>query len=321
LKNEGAGATGGADSGKSDTRISVDQRISKVGIEDFASMPGDFSWYPNLRAMLPRILRGRDLEDLAQRVAVARAGDRPVMLMMGAHVIKVGLGGLISEMIRRGVFTAVATNGAGAIHDLEIALWGRTSEDVAAGLESGQFGMVRETAEIFNTAALRCLDSDTGLGEALGRRILEDKPRNAALSVMCTACQQGLPATVHVAIGTDVVHQHKEADGRAIGQGTMTDFRRFAASISALEGGVVINAGSAVVMPEVFLKALAMARNSGARLADFTTANFDMISHYRPRVNVVERPRVIGATSFSFLGNHEILLPVFMASVLAKMGV
>jgi hypothetical protein len=299
-------------------KISIGERTSKVDIADFAISPGDFSWYQSLMKMIPRILRGKDLEDLSARLVEARHHDRPVMLMMGAHVIKCGLGGLISELMRKGMVTAIAVNGAFAIHDIEIAMWGRTSEDVEAGLESGTFGMTGETSALFNDASAVCLKKGIGLGKALGEHLSRVGPRNPDVSVIAVAHDLGIPVTVHVAIGTDVVHQHDEADGKAIGFGTMEDFRTFASIIANLKGGVVLNIGSAVIMPEVFLKALAKARSSGADLGEFTTANFDMFPLYRPMTSVVRRPKAIGATTFSFLGHHEILLPVFIASVLSK---
>ena len=298
--------------------ISIEGRTSKVSVADFAAVPDGFSWYRNLLTMIPSILRGKDLEDLSRSVVDARGRGRPVVLMMGAHVVKCGLGGLVGELIRRGMVTAIAVNGAFAIHDAEIAMWGRTSEDVEAGLEDGTFGMTGETASLFNDAAALCLDKGIGLGEALGDRLTNAGPGNPQVSVIMAARELGVPVTVHVAIGTDVVHQHADADGKAIGFGTMEDFRRFTAVIANLNGGVVLNIGSAVIMPEVFLKALARARADGARLGEFTTANFDMLSHYRPLTSVVKRPKSMGATTYSFLGHHEILLPVLVASVLSK---
>jgi hypothetical protein len=256
---------------------------------------------------------------LASRVVIAAREGKPVILMMGAHAVKCGLGGLIAHMIAKKVVTGVAMNGACAIHDIELAVWGRTSEDVGEGLRSGEFGTTRETAEFFARAAGRCLSSEQGIGEALQAELDAAKPSNRGVSIIGACSDAGAILTVHVAPGTDVVHQHKEADGKAIGYGTMKDFRTFSETIAGLDGGVVINIGSAVIMPEVFLKALAMARSRGLDLGDFTTANFDMYSMYRPQVNVLERPRLIGGTTFGFLGHHEVLLPVFFASILSRM--
>jgi hypothetical protein len=238
--------------------------------------------------------------------------------MMGAHVVKCGLGLLVGELLRRDIVTAVAMNGACAIHDVEIAMWGRTSEDVEEGLQTGDFGMAAETARFFSDAAGRSLEEDLGLGRALGLELLKRCAPHKNVSIIATAQLLDRLVTVHVALGTDIVHQHDEADGKAIGHGTMKDFRSFASLIAGLNGGVVLNIGSAVIMPEVFLKAVAMARNKGVDLGHFTSANFDMFALYRPTMNMVERPKVLGGTTFSFLGHHEILLPVFFASLLSR---
>jgi hypothetical protein len=299
-------------------KTSIKDRKSKVTIKDFSTVPDDFAWYAKLKRMIPAILRGRDLEELSRKVARARSESRPVILMMGAHVVKCGLSRWLCELVRRDVVTAIGVNGAFAIHDLEIAMWGKTSEDVGQGLKQGDFGMTEETARVFNEAAKTCLEETIGLGKALGSIMLKANPSNPDASILATAADRGVKLTVHVAIGTDIVHQHEEADGKAIGFGTMLDFRQFASAIRDLNGGVVINIGSAVVMPEVFLKALAIARNMDVDLGQFTTANFDMFSLYRPMTNLIERPRLLGASPYSFLGHHEILLPVFIASVLSQ---
>jgi len=299
--------------------ISMANRKSKVTVDDFAGLPADFAWFENLKQMIPAILKGSELADLSLRIARARDEGRPLVLMIGAHVVKCGFGRIIGDLIRREVVTGIAMNGACAIHDVEIAMWGKTSEDVEEGLKRGDFGMACETPEFFDSASARCLDGDTGLGEALGCELADRGAPNADASILAAAASSGASITVHVAIGTDIVHQHDGADGRAIGQGSLKDFRKFASVIAGLNGGVVLNIGSAVVLPEVFLKALAMARSRGADLGGFTTANFDMYSHYRPSVSVVRRPRALGGTTFEFLGHHELLLPVLFASVLAEM--
>jgi len=299
-------------------RVSIDARRSKVEVRDFASLPKDYAWVEELEKMIPRILAGRDLTELASRVVRAARDGRPVILMMGAHLIKCGLGTLIGELIRRHVVSGVAMNGACAIHDVELAMWGKTSEDVGEGLRTGEFGMTEETAGFFSRAARRCLDQEIGMGDAITEELRSADPPHQEVSVLAACSECGTALTVHIAMGTDVVHQHEEADGKAIGFGTMKDFRRFADSIARLKGGVVLNFGSAVIMPEVFLKALAMARSRDIDMGDFTTANFDMFSLYRPRVNLVERPRLIGGTTYGFLGHHELLVPVFVASVLRR---
>ncbi|MGD8627662.1 MAG: hypothetical protein PVH52_01140 [bacterium] len=300
-------------------KFSIANRKSKVTADDFASLPDDFSWFAKLERLIPPILKGNDLRELSRRIARARREGRPLILMMGAHVVKCGFGRIISDLIRQDIITGIGVNGAFAIHDVEIAMWGKTSEDVEEGLKQGEFGMAGETSAFFDSASARCLDGCTGLGEALGLELGERGAPNPEMSVLASAASAGIPLTVHVAIGTDIVHQHDGADGRAIGQGSLTDFRRFASLIAGLNGGVVLNIGSAVVLPEVFLKALAIARNRGEDLGEFTTANFDMYSHYRPLANLVKRPRALGGRTFEFLGHHELLLPVFLASVLARL--
>jgi hypothetical protein len=300
-------------------RISIANRKSKVTLRDFAELPDDLSWFEQLEGMIPAILKGKDLRELSARIVRVRSEGRPLILMMGAHVVKCGFGPIIGDLIRREVVTGIAVNGAFAIHDVEIAMWGKTSEDVEEALKSGEFGMTRETAGFFDSASARCLDDRTGLGEALGLELAERRAPNPRASILASAAAAGIPLTVHVAIGTDIVHQHEGADGKAIGQGTLTDFRRFASMIARLRGGAVINIGSAVMLPEVFLKALAIARSRDEDLGDFTTASFDMYSHYRPTVNLVRRPRILGGTAFEFLGHHELLLPLLFASVLAKL--
>lgn len=302
-----------------DRAESIRTRKSKVDLRDFARLPDDFSWYKNLRMMIPDILKGRDLEELSEAIAKARSEARPVIVMMGAHVVKCGLGPLVCNLMRRKVITALAINGACAIHDVEIGMWGRTSEDVGEGLKSGLFGSTEETAAFFDGASRACLEARLGLGTVLGRELIARGAPNCGVSVLASAQQAGVPVTVHVAIGTDVVHQYPAADGQAIGYATMQDFRAFASTIMNLKGGVVLNIGSAVILPEVFLKALAMARNAGADLGRFTTANFDMISLYRPSVNVVERPRLLGARTYNFCGSHEIILPVLFASLVSRL--
>ncbi len=307
------------DKAKPRKKVSIANRKSKVTVEDFARLPGNFAWFESLKQMIPAILKGSDLGDLSRRIARARSEGRPLVLMMGAHVVKCGFGRIIGDLIRRKVVTGIAMNGACAIHDIEIAMWGKTSEDVEEGLRKGEFGMAGETSEFFDSASARCLNDDMGLGEALGCELSERAAPNPDASILAAASSSGIPVTVHVAIGTDIVHQHNGADGRAIGQGSLKDFRTFASVVAGLNGGAVLNIGSAVVLPEVFLKALAMARSQGADLGEFTTANFDMYSLYRPSVNVVRRPRALGGTTFEFLGHHELLLPVFFASLLANL--
>jgi deoxyhypusine synthase len=235
--------------------------------------------------------------------------------MAGAHPIKTGLSPLICELIRDGVVSAVATNGAAIIHDFELALAGRTSEDVGAGLSEGSFGMAQETGEFLNRAAAIAAQEGRGLGEIVGREITRGRLKHRAISIFATAYEAGAPATVHVAIGADIVHMHPNADGAAIGQATFADFHRLVDVVGTLSRGVALNLGSAVIMPEVFLKALNLCRNLGRKVRDFTTADMDFVRHYRPRVNVVERPTRNSGRGIMLTGHHEIMFPLLAAAV------
>lgn len=297
-------------------KISIKQRKSKVSIEDFSDIPNDFSWFRNFELMIPNILAGKDLRELTKRVVDSRRADKQVIIMMGAHPVKCGISRLINLAIEKRLITAIAINGACAIHDIEIALWGKTSEDVETSVVSGWFGATEETASFFNKAVAFAYERKIGLGQAICECIAERNPPYYAYSLLAHVHKHQITATIHVAIGTDIVHQHPEANGEQIGYATMRDFRIFSKLISQLNGGVVINIGSAVVMPEVFLKAIAIAKNIDANLGEFTTANFDMYYMYRPTKNLVERPKLLGARTFNFIGQHELLIPLFFASLL-----
>ena len=264
---------------------------------------------------LPDALAARDLRTLARDIANAKRSSRLCLLMMGAHPIKVGLGPIIVGMIRDGIIGAIATNGAAIVHDFELAFAGRTSEDVGAGLETGRFGMAEETGEFLGRVAKAAATENLGFGEALGREIVRARLKYRPLSVFAAAYESQVPATVHVAIGADIIHMHPAADGAAIGAATMADFHRLAAVVARLARGVVINLGSAVVMPEVFLKALNLARNLGAKAGNFTAADMDFIRQYRPRMNVVERPTARGGRRIFLTGHHEIMFPLLAAAV------
>jgi hypothetical protein len=263
---------------------------------------------------LPDVLKARDLKELAGDIARARRRGRPVVLMMGAHPIKCGLGPVLIDLMERGLVTCLALNGAGAIHDFEMAMWGRTSEDVAQGLKDGSFGMARETADLLNGAVIQGDAHDLGFGESLGLFLTEEKAKYHGLSLLAACRRLKIPVTVHLAIGTDIVHQHPSFDGGAAGRASHRDFRILAHQVGKLSGGVVINLGSTVILPEVFLKALTVARNLGGRAKDFTAANFDMVQHYRPNVNVVQRPTAGGGRGYSFTGHHEIMVPLLAAA-------
>ncbi|BBO72564.1 hypothetical protein DSCA_64940 [Desulfosarcina alkanivorans] len=265
---------------------------------------------------LPAVLKADEFKALARAVAVARQRKKPVVVMFGGHVIKTGCAPVLAGLAADGFITHLASNGAAAIHDTELARFGHTSEDVGAQLEDGSFGMAADTALLVNDAARRSAAGSEGFGEAVGALLRREKAPHIQRALIARAHELKIPYTLHVAMGTDIVHQHPTASGAAIGEASLRDFRIFAASVSKLGGGgVVINLGSAVVMPEVFLKALAVARNLGYAVKDFTTANFDMIQHYRPGVNVVQRPVLAGGRGYAITGHHEIMIPLLAAAV------
>ena len=303
--------------------VPIAQRPNKVDPSLLAHPPrpdGD----PTFAAFwdsLPDILAARDLRYVAARLAHA-AGRRAVVLMLGGHVVKVGLGPLLRELMHRGVVTHLALNGSAAIHDFELAAYGGTSEDVAAGLTDGTFGMAEETGREMNTAIAAGATAGRGMGEAL-MEYLQRRGKLAApeVSVLVAATERGIPVTVHATVGADIIHQHPAADGAALGATSHRDFKRLAASLPALDdGGVVLNLGSAVVMPEVFLKALTVARNlNGGKPTGFTACDCDMQRHYRPRVNVVERPTLAGGRGIQLTGHHEILIPLLCWAVIRQL--
>jgi deoxyhypusine synthase len=264
---------------------------------------------------LPDILAARDLRDAAGRVAAAIRARRPVVLGMGAHAIKVGLGPAIVDLVERGRLAAIAMNGAGLVHDFEMAWGGRTSEDVGPGLDRGLFGMARETGEFVNRATREGVAAGLGLGRAVGDAIEAARLPHRRTSILAAAARAGVPVTVHVAVGTDIVHMHPDADGAAIGEGSMRDFRQLAAVVGRLERGVYLNLGSAVVLPEVFVKALNLARNLGHRVRHLTTIDMDFQRHYRPAVNVIARPTAMGGRGIQLTGHHEIMFPLLWAAV------
>jgi len=264
---------------------------------------------------LPDILGARDLRIAAEKIATAIRRGRPVVLGMGAHPIKVGLGPLIVDLLERGRLAAVAMNGACLVHDFELAWGGKTSEDVGPGLDRGLFGMARETGEFLNRATSDGVTAGLGLGRAVGAAILRARLPFRRTSILAACARLDLPATVHVAVGTDIIHMHPSADGAAIGEGSLRDFRVLSAVVGRLDGGVYLNLGSAVIMPEVFVKALNLARNVGHRVRRVTTVDMDFIRHYRPGVNVVARPTAIGGLGIRLTGHHEIMFPLLWSAV------
>jgi hypothetical protein len=297
------------------------KRHSLVQVSDFAVPWKRGGSFAKFCATLPDILAVKTLRAVTQAIATARRNNRPVIAGLGAHVIKVGLAQIVTDLMERGIVTAVAMNGAGIIHDFELALMGHTSEEVDAEIDDGRFGMAEETGRMLNEAISRGAKNSEGLGEAIGRYINRSTSQfpNRATSILATGARLGTPVTVHVAMGTDIIHMHPSADGAAIGATSLLDFRRLAAIVSGMEGGVYLNVGSAVILPEVFLKALSLGRNLGHPLANITTVNMDFLSHYRPQTNVVRRPTQKGGRGYSLTGHHEIMLPLLAAAVVEEL--
>ncbi len=294
----------------------LEGRRSKVGLADFARphVPGA----PLSRFLdgLPRILGGQSFRALVDDVLRARTRGRPIVWGLGAHVIKVGLSPVVIDLMERGLVTGLALNGAGIVHDFELAVAGQTSEDVSAGLGSGAFGMARETGEEINRAIVAGDADGLGLGAAIGRFLAQRRPRHLGVSLLAAAWRLGLPATVHVAIGTDIVHMHPACDPAAVGRASHLDFRILAGEVARMGGGgVYLNVGSAVLLPEVFLKAVTLARNLGHDLTDFATANLDFLQSYRPNTNVVQRPTEGVGRGYSLTGQHEILVSLLAAAL------
>lgn len=293
-------------------------RPSKVTVEDFARPAAAGSSLADFLDSLPDILAGRSLRELAARVRQARALRKPIIWGLGGHVVKTGMSPVLIDLLRRGFVSAVAANGSVLVHDAEIALVGSTSEDVDATLGAGAFGAADETGRILNEAARAAAQGGTGLGEALGHLLVERDPPHKDFSLLCAAYEARVPFTAHVTVGADIAHFHPAADGAALGAATHTDFRLLAEMVRRMDGGgVYLNVGSAVVLPEIFLKAVTLVRNLGHPLTDLTTANFDFIQSYRPLTNVVRRPVADGAgRGYSITGHHELTLPLLAAAIL-----
>jgi hypothetical protein len=290
---------------------SLADRPSKVDIRDFARPVRRGASFAEFVDSWPGFLAARDFRDFAALMGRARDKGKPLLWAMGAHVIKVGLSPILIDLMKQGWLSGLALNGAGIIHDFEIAFAGRTSEDVEARIRDGRFGMARETGDLLNEAIRTGAERDLGLGEAVGRMIAESRFPHADLSLLAAAHRFRIPVTVHVAVGTDIIHFHPRASGEAIGKTSLTDFFRLAEQVRGLNGGgVFLNVGSAVLLPEVFLKAVSFVRNQGERLDGFSTAVFDFIRQYRPAENVVRRPLGKKGRGFYFIGPHEILIPL-----------
>lgn len=300
--------------------LSIAKRASRVSLTALAIPPAKGDTFNAFLEKLPNILAVNDFKAVVKAIMKARQKQKPVILGMGAHPIKVGLSSLIIELMQKGVITAIATNGACIVHDFELSFIGQTSEDVGKELCSGTFGMAEETGMYLNKAIKEGMKKGYGIGRSVGEMIYRSKFGLREKSIFANACKLGIPATVHVAIGTDIIHMHPEADGLAIGEGSFRDFKLFTAVVSDLDGGVYINLGSAVIMPEVFLKALTIARNLGNKVENITTVNMDFIQHYRPMENVLRRPTIGKGSAYALTGHHEIMFPLLAAAIIEELG-
>jgi hypothetical protein len=298
----------------------VAERSNKVNAEAFATPHAPGGSFHEFLESLPDFLAVQDFRKIVTAVAKAVREQRPVVLMMGAHSIKVGLNPIFVQAMRRGILNAVAFNGAGAIHDFELCYQGETSEDVQRGLDDGSFGMVEETGQRMNAALAQGVARGLGAGRALGEALRTGGYPDLAISMLATGAELDIPVTVHIAVGTDIIHQHPTTNGAVLGEASYRDFQTFAAVCAQLEGGVVLNIGSAVIMPEVFLKALTIARNLGHKVEHFTTATFDMTRHYRPTENVQRRPTKLGGQGFYLVGHHEIMIPLLFAAITEELA-
>ena len=294
---------------------SLKARQSKVRIDALATPHRVGGSFKEFISSLPELLAAKQLQDVAAAIVHARKDRRPVMLGMGAHPIKVGLNPVIIDLLERGIVTSLHLNGAGIIHDFELSLIGHTSEDVDREILSGAFGMAEETGSMINGAICAGAEQGAGIGAAVGALIRDGEFPHREQSLLAAGARLGLPVTVHVAIGTDIIHMHPSFDGRATGEAGQRDFRTFCEIVSTLEGGVYINLGSAVLLPEIFLKAVTLSRNLGHPLKHFTTVNMDFIQHYRPNTNVVRRPTHGGGKGFALTGHHEIMFPLLAAMI------
>jgi deoxyhypusine synthase len=302
--------------------VPVTRRANKVSADEFAKPPGKDRSFRAFLASLPDILVARDFRRVVDAIVGAAQKKRAVVVMLGGHIVKTGLSPLLASLIERGVITHVAMNGSAAIHDFEIARFGGTSEDVAAGLKDGTFGMAEETGREMNEAFVAGSKRGEGMGESLAVALASSKLAHPELSVLLSAKRHDVPVTVHAAIGAEIIHQHPSASGAAIGDTSHRDFRRLAHSLERLhDGGVVLNLGSAVIMPEVFLKALTIARNlHEGKPQNFVTCDLDMQRHYRPRMNVVQRPTLHSGKGYEITGHHELMVPLLVWAVLDRLG-
>ena len=294
-------------------RYSIHDRKHLVSKDDFATTDFDSLQMKGFFDSLPNIYAAKQLREIALSINKARQNGRIIHAAMGAHVVKVGLAPIIIDLMEQKILTGLSFNGAAIVHDLELAMIGRTSEDVAESLQDGSFGFSKETAKFYHKGVKFAVENNIGLGEGVGKLIEIEKLPYRHLSLFASAARLNVPATVHIAVGTNIVHMHPEMDAGQLGQASYTDFLHLASIVSNIEGGVYMNIGSAVILPEVFLKALSMARNIGGGMGNFTAVNLDMITHYRPSENVLKRP---GGKSYNIVGHHELILPLLRAAIL-----
>src|SRR5471030_536662 len=295
-------------------------RRSKARVEDFARPVAPGASVGAFVDSLPGILAAADFTAIVRAIAGAKRAEAGVVWGLGAHVIKTGLGPVLIDLMERGLVSAIATNGAAVIHDFEVALVGATSEDVDEALGPGRFGMADETGRLLNGAINDGVGAGLGLGQAVAAFLASKQPQFAKHSILAAAARLKIPVTVHVAIGTDIIHMHPAASGAALGEGSLRDLRYFVSNVARLERGVYLNCGSAVVLPEVFLKAVALARNRGLALAELTTVNLDFVRAYRPQTNVVARPTAGTGRGYSLVGHHEIMIPLLAAALVERNG-
>lgn len=299
---------------------SLHQKKHKVKKHLFAKVWQEGGTLNEFLGSLPRLLAGERFHEIVNRITKAVIQNRMVILGMGAHPIKVGLNPILIDWMERGILKGIGMNGACLVHDVEVAMVGHTSEEVEEELSRGTFGMVKETHEWINHAISEGVKRGLGIGESVGQRLLSEKFPYKHLSLLAAGKRLGIPMTVHIALGTDIYHTGPSADGASMGEGSLKDFQTFASLVSKLERGVYINLGSAVILPEVFLKALSLARNLGYPLKNITTVNMDFIDHYRPSMNVVKRPTLMGGKGYTLIGHHELMVPLLAASVIERLN-
>lgn len=297
---------------------SINDRKSKVSTDDFAIPHAKGMTFERFLCSLPDTFAAKDLIEIIDRVVAAKKNNKIVVFAMGAHTIKVGLNPIIIDLMERGIVDAIALNGAGIIHDTELAMTGQTSEDVAATLKEGNFGMAKETSDFLNGAINNNTDNEAGLGAVIGDALLKSGFEYMGKSLIANAARLGVPLTVHIAIGTDIIHMHPEFPAGLFAAASHRDFKKITSIVAALDGGVYFNIGSAVILPEVFLKAVSLVSNLGYAFRDFTAVNMDFIQHYRPVTNVVKRPTMGGGKGYTLTGHHEIMVPLLAAGIIER---